>query len=109
MAWTDYTTPADAVLLETMGEPITYRVGGSGEPIETSAILDASGRAESSAPGYFGEIEVDPAVVTDPQMGDLVIWADGVEYLVQRVVRPAYGLTRLQLRRKADPAEMEIG
>ncbi len=93
----------NAAELESFGVSITYRVNkGAAAPIDALAILRKPAVMQSSAPGYFGDIDVDPAVISDPQLGDVVVWTDGVEYVVARVINPPYGLMTLAIHRRTD-------
>ena len=95
--------------LRAHGEPIVYLPQqGAGAPIADAggnpplAILRKPAIMQSSAPGYFGDIEVDPLVIAAPQLKDVVEWA-GVQYWVARVVNDPYGLTTLAIHRRNDP------
>lgn len=97
----------NATMLRTFGELITYMAaGGLGAVISEKAILMAPEIDQSAAPGkgvsYFADIAVDPE--TKRARGDKVIWSDGVEYVVAKVVSRPYELAKLALHRKADPA-----
>lgn len=104
--WSQLATRDIAVQLRTFGEPILYMpAGGLAPTIAENAILSPPEIDTSASPGagacYFADIQVAPT----PQRlrGDKVIWADGVEYVVAKVVSRPYELTRLALHRKADP------
>lgn len=102
----DLAIVAHAEMLASFGEAIGYRATGKGEPIDAVGILLRPAVQQSSAPGYFADVQVDPAVIVDPQKGDVVVWADGVEYVVSRVIAPPYELTTLVLFRQDDPIEV---
>lgn len=107
--WSDLAARDIAIQLRTFGEPITYMPAGGLQPTRyETAILEPPAIDASGAPGagvcYFADIAVDPAI---PRLrGDKVIWADGVEYVVAKVVSDPYGLTKLALHRKADPISL---
>ncbi len=104
-AWAQQSGLANAALLAAFGEPITYIPNkGSGVPIATVAILDKPQIDQSASPGYFADIHIDPLQVTNPARGDQVVWADGVSYVVAKVVRPdPYSLFIAALHRRVDP------
>lgn len=105
--FSDLAADANAAMLDEFGEPIEYRpADGKGEPIVTVGILLRPTMQQSRGPGYFADVQVDPAVVVDPEKGDAVVWADGVEYEVMRVVAAEDELTTLVLHRKDDPIEV---
>lgn len=83
------------------GEPISYVK--QGQITKTVCLLSRVPITQSSAPGFFADIEVDPLVITDPKRGDEIEWKDGVIYVVGSVIRDPYGLTALSLHRKFDP------
>ena len=101
--FSDAATRVNSACLSTFGEPITYITNAGGHvEISTSCILRPPEIDGSSSPGYFADIEVDPAVITAPQRKDIVIWADETVYVVSKVVQPAYGMPILALHRKDD-------
>ena len=72
-----------------------------GDPILTTAIMDKPNIDQSSAPGYFADIHVDPAIITAPLRGDEVVWPDGTVYVVAKVLRPdLYSMYILALHQK---------
>lgn len=94
----------NAAELAEFGEPITYiPSGGAGEPIQTVCRPRKPLIDQSSGPGYYADIDVDPAVIKNPQRRDVVIWQDGTPYVVNKVVNPPYGLATLAIHRKIDP------
>ena len=102
--WSDFAARDNAANLRVFGEPITYIPNkGAGEPLSTLAILKPPAIEQSSSPGYFADIEIDPLVVTAPRKGDGVVWADGTAYVVGKVVPDQYGLTTVAIHRKLDP------
>jgi hypothetical protein len=104
--WSTIVANLNAAQLATFGEPITYTPDkGLGDPIATTAILDRSKIDQSTSPGYFGEISIDPLQVTNPARGDQVTWADGVTYTVAKVIRTDnYNLFTAVLHRTSDPS-----
>ncbi|HXS98622.1 MAG TPA: hypothetical protein VN736_28695 [Candidatus Limnocylindrales bacterium] len=88
--------------LRAFGEPIAYTPAAGGAAIDTKCLLLKAPLQQSMAPGYFAHVEVDPAVITDPQKGDIVTWADGTVYQVERVTNSPYGLTLLELHATED-------
>src|ERR1017187_4476550 len=102
--WSNLMAGANAAQLAAFGEPITYIPNkGSGEPIATVAILDKPQIDQSASPGYLADIHIDPLQVTSPARGDVVIWADGVSYIVAKVVRPdPYSLFIAAIHRRTD-------
>src|SRR5260370_9920866 len=104
MSFSDLASRDHAQQLRAFGEPVTYiPAKGLGDPIEISAILDKPQIDQSGTPGYFADIHVDPAIVTNPLRGDQVIWADETVYVVAKVARPArYSMFVLALHRKFD-------
>jgi hypothetical protein len=102
--WSKIAVIPTADLLVTFGESVTYIKMGA-LPISIRAIPDRSNVTESAAPGYFLDLQVDPAVVSDPRKGDKITWTDGVIYVVGKVARPdLYGMYYLALHRQTDPA-----
>jgi hypothetical protein len=95
---------AKTTLLAQLGEPITYTPTG-GTPVQTVALpAGAANILQSSAPGYFMDVEIDPLVVTTPLRGDIVTWSNGTAYIVAKVAIPdIYGLFILALHRQTDP------
>jgi hypothetical protein len=93
---------AGGAALEVMGTPITYIPYATGIGIDALCFLRPPQIVQPAAPGYFGEIEVDPAVITAPACKDQVVWPDGTYYVVAKVVNPPRGLTNLSLHRKVD-------
>jgi len=104
--WSALAANDHAIQLRTFGEPITYTPAqGTGDPVSTTAILETSVIDQSSAPGVFAQIRVDPAVIT-PVRGDVVTWADGTVYIVANIApRRAYEMPLLSLQAKWDPPE----
>jgi len=95
----------DSALLANFGEPITYFTDAVlGTQIQTNCILLRERITQSTAPGFFADVQVDPLIIQSPQRGDQVEWADGTIYTVAQVVAPPYMLTTLALHRKDDPA-----
>lgn len=86
------------------GPPISYVPdSGGGDPISTTCILLPGRVTQSTAPNFFSDVQVDPLVITRPQRGDQVQWADDTIYVVAQVIAPPYSLTTLALHRKFDP------
>ncbi len=99
----DAVADLNAACLDSYGKPITYRGQlGLADPIATTCTLLPPRIDQSASPGYFADIEVDPAVITSPQRRDEVDWADGTVYVVGKVLNPPYGLMTLALHRKYD-------
>jgi len=102
MPWSDLINATNPDFLAAFGEPITYLPQqGLGTPIATSCILLKHRITQSSAPGYFADVEVDPGL--NPHRKDIVTWADGTDYVVAQVINPPYGLVTLALHLKTDP------
>lgn len=99
--WESAALQANIDSLAQGGEPISYT--GRGQTIQTVCLLSPVPITQSTAPGYFADIEVDPLVITDPARGDQVEWKDGVIYTVAAIARRPYNLTALALHRKFDP------
>ncbi len=95
----DAIADSNSACLEVMGLPITYQPL-IGDAIETYCWLAKPTVPQGAAPAYFGEIEVDPSIVTNPRMGDTVVWADGGIYVVKAVINPPRGLCNLTLHRR---------
>ena len=93
---------ASGAALEVMGTPITYIPVSTGVGISALCFLRPPQIVQPSAPGYFGEIEVDPTVIFAPQCKDQVVWPDGAYYVVAKVINPPRGLINLSLHRKVD-------
>jgi hypothetical protein len=91
-------------MFNQFGEPISYVPdAGGGDPIPTSCILLKERVTQSASPGFFCDVQVDPLVITRPQRGDQVQWADDTIYVVAQIIAPPYSLTTLALHRKFDP------
>jgi hypothetical protein len=90
--------------LEAMGIDIIYiPLKGQGDAIATRCFLSKPQVEQSSAPGYFGHIEVDPLVIVNPQVKDEVVWADDTRYWVgPGIVNGPRGMVKLALHRKFD-------
>lgn len=103
--WLDRAARGNVAQLREFGEPITYLPnGGVGVPIETACIQTAPAIDQSTSPGYFADIHVDPLVIVAPQKKDEVVWADGVFYVVSKIARPLPdSMFILALHRKFDP------
>ena len=93
-----------AAALEAMGTPITYIPYATGVPISTVCFLKPplSPQPSGLPMGYFAEIALDPAVVPNPQLKDVVIWPDDVVYRVSKTVTPSRGLITVSLHRQFD-------
>ncbi len=107
--WSDAAARTTPIFQTIGGEPIIYTSVVNGQqqtPITTTAILLPNGIEQSSSPGYFADIEVDPALVTAPARGDLVQWADGTVYVVAQIApkRP-YSMFALAIHRQDDPTD----
>lgn len=91
---------ASSVLLRVCGEPITYFPGrGMSPSITENALLLKPEIDQSTAPGYFADLEVDPGTMR--QRGDLVVWSDGSQYIVNKVVQRLNQNTVLAIHRTA--------
>jgi hypothetical protein len=91
----------NAAALEVCGVPITYLPSGA-EPVSTVGILKKPEIQQSSAPGYFADLDVDPVVFARARKGETVVWADGTEYVIGRMLNPPFGLATIALHKKAD-------
>ena len=96
----DAIADANTAVLDVMGISITY-TPLNGAPFAASCFLSAPAEQQSTTPGYFGDIQVDPTVVVNPLRHDTVTWSNGTNYTVGRVVRPPRGFTVLALHRIA--------
>ena len=108
MAWSTQSAAINAAALKQFGEPVVYQSVDGGPSVSTTAIIGQPTIEQSTSPGYFADVEVDPVVITNPQRDDQITWADGVVYIVGRVVAPPYGLTKLALHRLADPTGIDL-
>jgi hypothetical protein len=109
----------NAAQLAEFGEPITYQSYQGPGPQLSNPILDGNGNPplaiphepkmlQSGALGYWADIEVDPAVIPNPQRYDQVTWADGNVYQVGRRSRSdQYSLWLLSLH-KADTPPQQV-
>jgi hypothetical protein len=97
--WSSIAASVNAAQLRVFGEPITYLpLKGVGDSITESAILLQPSIDQPNTPGYFADIEVDPA--TPRQRGDKVIWVDGTVYVVNRVSLPPHSNAILALHKQ---------
>ena len=104
--WPTIDAAANAVMLQTFGEPVVYqsvKVGVAvGNPVTITAIRHARVREESGALANVEEVSVNPSDLgTFPQRGDWVT-AWGSQFVVTTVRQPdPYGLVELSLMARA--------
>ena len=104
--WPTIDAAANAVMLQTFGEPVAYQSAQAGvpvgDPITITAIRHARVREESGVMANVEEISVNPSELANfPQRGDWVT-AWGSQFVVTTVRQPdPYGLVELSLMARA--------
>jgi len=104
--WLTLDAAANAIMLQTFGEPVVYQPvqagQAAGDPLTITAIRHVRVRDESGTLANLEEISVNPADLPSfPQRGDWVT-AWGSQFVVTAVRQPdPYGLVELSLTMRA--------
>ena len=104
MAWSDQITQLNAITIATFGEPVRYAHGATTTDL-TAVIRKRSdpflvdGSLTFSQHHYEGLIDMS-ALATEPVIGDTLLTAPGVTYVIDQPPAHADGLYSLILRRR---------